>query len=306
MNPFIRLKKATPLFLIALLIVCPELSPKAQVAGPDGGYPGFNKVEQQNAPFNPAGGSWNVVQSPNTGSPNNYIFGVAAIAPNDVWAVGAYGVLGISAKQVIEHWDGTNWRRVASPSLANPNELLAVSAVAANDVWAVGGYNTGGQALIQHWNGSTWQVVPNPNPGTFNRFFGVAAISSNDVWAVGVTSNGGLSQTLVEHWNGTSWSVIPSPNIHNQHNQLNSVTAVPGSPNELWAVGEAGPSALVLHWNGSQWSIVPSPSAGSVPRLFSVVAISANDVWAVGWTGSKSGPVTLTQHWDGSTWSVVP
>jgi hypothetical protein len=84
------------------------------------------------------------------------------------------------------------------------------------------------------------------------------------------------------------------------------VTAVPGSPNELWAVGEAGPSALILHWDGSQWSIVPSPNAGIVPKLTSVVAISANDVWAVGWTGSNSGPVTLTEHWNGSTWNVVP
>ncbi len=308
MNPLIRLKKATPLFLIALLIVCPELlsKPRAVSSPSNGGSPAVNTAERQNALASPAGGAWNVVPSPNTGSPNNWFSGVAAIAPNDVWAVGSYGIEGLQAQQLIQHWDGTHWSTATSPSLPTPNELLAVSAVAANDIWAVGGYNSGGQALIQHWNGSTWQVVPDPNPGTFNRFFGVAAISSNDVWAVGVTSNGGLSQTLVEHWNGTSWSVIPSPNIPNQHNQLNSVTAVPGSPNELWAVGEAGPSALVLHWNGSQWSIVPSPSAGSVPRLFSVVAISANDVWAVGWTGSKSGPVTLTQHWDGSTWSVVP
>jgi hypothetical protein len=93
-------------------------------------------------------GSWNVVPSPNTGSPNNYLFGVAAIASNDVWAVGAYGVLGISAHQV------------------------AVSAVAPNDVRAVGGYDSGGQALIQHWNGATWNVVTNPNPDTL-----LAAIS---------------------------------------------------------------------------------------------------------------------------------
>src|SRR6266496_1995642 len=178
------LPRRSALILVLLLIVCFGFSPMA-------------------------GGGWNVVPSPSTGSPNNYLFGVAAIASNDVWAVGAYGVLGISAQQLIEHWDGSSWRRVVSPSLAGPNELLAVSAVAANDVWAVGGYNSGGQALIQHWDGSTWSVLTHPNPGTFNRFFGVAAVSSNDVWAVGVTSSGGLSETLVEHWNGTSWTIIP-------------------------------------------------------------------------------------------------
>jgi hypothetical protein len=307
MNQLIRLK-TTPLFLITLLIVCPDLSSNPRVVSlpSDGASPVFNTAERQNALSRPAGGGWNVVPSPNTGSPNNSFFGVATIAPNNVWAVGAYGVLGISAQQLIEHWDGTSWSIATSPTLATPNELLAITAVAASDVWAVGGYDSGGQALIQHWNGSTWDLVPNPNPGTFNRFFGVAAISSNDVWAVGITSNGGLNQTLVEHWDGTSWQVIPSPNIPNQHNQLNAVTAIPGSPNELWAVGEAGPSALTLHWDGSQWSIVPSPNAGTVPKLTSVVAISANDVWAVGWTGSNSGPVTLTEHWNGSTWSVVP
>jgi hypothetical protein len=308
MNPETRLKRTTPLLLSALLIVCLELSPKHQAASPPPreNYPTFNTVKRQKAPFTPAGGGWNIVPSPNTGSPNNYLFGVAAIASNDVWAVGAYGELGTAAQQLVEHWDGTSWTHVASPSLAGPNELLAVSAVAASDVWAVGGYDSGGQALIQHWDGSTWNVVPNPNPGTFNRFFGVAAISSNNVWAVGITSNGGLSQTLIEHWNGTNWSVIPSPNIPDQHNQLNAVTAVPGAPNELWAVGEAGPSALILHWDGTQWSIVPSPTAGTVPKLLSVVAIAVDDVWAVGWTGGNSGPVTLTMHWDGSTWSVVP
>jgi hypothetical protein len=251
-----------------------------------------------------AGGGWSVVPSPNTGSPNNYLYGVAAIAPNDVWAVGAYGGV-VSSYQLIEHWDGASWTRAAGPALSTPNQLLAISAVSASDVWAVGGYDSGGQALIEHWNGSTWSVVANPNPGTFNRFFGVAAISSTNVWAVGVFGDGGLLQTLVEHWDGTSWSVVPSPNIPDQHNWLRAVTAVPGSPNELWAVGEAGPSELILHWNGAQWSIVPGPNAGSVPRLMSVVAISANDVWAAGWTGGSSGPVTLTEHWNGSAWSVV-
>jgi hypothetical protein len=248
-------------------------------------------------------GTWSLVPSPNTGSPNNHLFGVAAIASNDVWAVGAYGDL-LTSQHLILHWDGTRWRRSATPDLAPPSELAAVSAAAADDVWAVG-YGPSG-ALIEHWDGSAWKVVTHPRPGTFNRFLGVAAVSSDDVWAVGLFGDGGLLQTLVEHWDGTSWRVVPSPNIANQHNQLNAVTAVPGSPNELWAVGTAGTSPLILHWDGSRWSSVPSPQAGINPNLMSVAAISANDVWAVGYTGGNSGPVTLTEHWDGSTWSVVP
>src|SRR5215208_2412114 len=111
--------------------------------------------------------------------------------------------------------------------------------------------------------------------------------------------HGGLIQTLVEHWDGSSWSIVPSPNVPDQHNLLRAVTAVPNS-SQLWAVGEAGASALILHWNGSQWTIVPSPNAGITPRLMSVTALSEDDVWAVGWTGGDTGPVTLIEHWNGS------
>ena len=155
MNPSIQLKKATPLFLIALLIASPELSPKGQVAGPPqgGDHLALKRVESQNTPFSPGGGGWNVVPSPNTGHPHNYFYGVAAIASNDVWAVGGYGNLTTQAQQLIQHWDGQNWTVAPTATLPTTyNELLAVSAVSANDVWAVGG--SGGHALIERWNGT--------------------------------------------------------------------------------------------------------------------------------------------------------
>jgi hypothetical protein len=308
MNSSIRLKKTTRAFLIALLILSPELSPRAQVLNPSRRADASSRsADAQNTLFSPKGGTWNVVPSPNTGSPHNYFYGVAAIASNDVWAVGGYGNLTTHAQQLIQHWDGQNWTMVPTPTLPTQyNELLTISAASANDVWAVG--SSGSEALIEHWDGTSWSVMPHPNPGIGNRLQGVAAVASDNVWAVGYqVGDSGLSQTLVEHWNGTSWSVVPSPNVPKQHNSLTAVTAVPGSPNELWAVGRASPSEpFILHWNGTQWSIVPGPPAGTVPLLYGVVAISTNDVWAVGWTGGKSGPVTLTLHWDGSTWSVVP
>lgn len=253
------------------------------------------------------GGVWTIVSSPNTGSPHNYFYGVAAVAANDVWAVGGYGNLTTHAQQLIQHWDGQNWSLAATPTLTTTfNELLAVSAVSANDIWAVGGSD--GQGLIEHWDGTSWSVAPHPDPGTAYRFQGVAAVDGDNVWAVGYQiGSDGLIQTLVERWDGSSWSIVPSPNVPNQHNSLTSVTAVPGSPDELWAVGRADPATpFIMHWNGSQWSIVPGPSAGTVPLLYGVVALSTNDVWAVGWTGGSSGPVTLTLHWNGSSWSVVP
>jgi hypothetical protein len=61
MNPLIQLKKATPLFLIVVLLACFALSQRAQavVPPPDGGYPGFNTAEGQNALFSLTTGAAN-------------------------------------------------------------------------------------------------------------------------------------------------------------------------------------------------------------------------------------------------------
>src|SRR5262245_1760035 len=76
------------------------------------------KAEGASLPSAPAGAGWRIVPTPNTGSPNNFLFSVAAISSNDVWAVGAYGDLGVSANQVIAHWDGTRWNQFPNPSLS--------------------------------------------------------------------------------------------------------------------------------------------------------------------------------------------
>ena len=53
MNALIRLKKTTPVFVIAFVLAWFALSPTTQavVPPPDGGYPGFNTAEGQNALF---------------------------------------------------------------------------------------------------------------------------------------------------------------------------------------------------------------------------------------------------------------
>src|SRR6476659_1199620 len=53
MNALIRLKKTTPVFVIAFVLAWFALSPTTQavVPSPDGGYPGFNTAEGQDALF---------------------------------------------------------------------------------------------------------------------------------------------------------------------------------------------------------------------------------------------------------------
>ncbi len=253
--------------------------------------------------------AWSVVSSPNVGTDHNYLTGVAVVSANDVWVVG-YFHTGNSTRTLLEHWDGSSWSVIASPNPdASYNNLNAVTAVSANDVWAVGSYYNGNvtPTLIEHWNGSSWSVVSSPNIGTHSNVLnGVAVVSANDVWAVG-TYNSNVDFTLVEHWNGSSWSLVPSPNIITGACYLHAVAAV--SASDVWAVGYTFDInlrfyTLVEHWNGTSWSVVPSLDAGASGNyLNGVTAVSANDVWTVGYYYYPYS--TLVEHWNGTTWYGV-
>jgi hypothetical protein len=162
---------------------------------------------------------------------------------------------------------------------------------------------------------ASWSVVSSPNGSSdHNRLGSVTVINANDIWAVGNTGFG-LSNlsTLTEHWNGSSWNVVPSPNGSFAVNFLADVDGV--ASNDVWAVGYSWNGStsnnqartLILHWNGSNWSVVPSPNTTRPEnRLLGVVAISANNVWAVGSSYDYTFYKTLIMHWDGTKWSLVP
>lgn len=165
-----------------------------------------------------------------------------------------------------------------------------------------------------------WQRAISPNIGATNsnELLGVAAVSENHVWAVGWAQDPigpqYAKRTLIQHFNGATWNIVQSPNPRNDINsQLHSIAAV--SANDVWAVGSSHDNTLpsrtlILHWDGAQWSIASSPSPDTqFNELRGVAAISATDVWAVGYRGGTKTdtPIeTLILHWDGSNWSQVP
>jgi hypothetical protein len=277
----------------------------------------------------------------------------AAIAHNDIWAIGV-GV----APPVAEHFDGTTWSVVPTAAVTNAS-LSSVAAVASNDVWAVGSVTTVVQGhkqssttistLIEHWDGTQWSAVPSPTPANGGELGSVTAVSLNDVWAMGnvLDSSGAAVAALVEHWDGTSWSIVSSSAFNGVTNPVvsadasNDVWAVAGttslhfdgtqwsvinpntgvtgvgvealSPTNVWAVGQGRDSdgdsnfARIEHFDGTSWSIVPSPRVNPAEpldtqsELAGIAAISANDIWAVGEALNQ----TLTEHWDGTSWSVI-
>ncbi|MGH2516840.1 MAG: hypothetical protein ACRDHP_14395, partial [Ktedonobacterales bacterium] len=246
----------------------------------------------------------------------NFLDGVAAVAANDVWAVGSYSTVSLGSVTLIEQWNGTQWNVVASPNVAGTTDSLnAVTALSATNVWAVGAYTTASNAtdtLIEHWDGTSWTIIPSPNASTAsaatNILFQLAGVSANDLWAVGQyeTSFTGPFLTLAEHLNGTAWSIVATPNVATQNSTLSSVAGM--ASNDIWAVGDSYPTnssataTLIEHWNGAAWSVVSSPNPSTASSLFWVSAIAANDVVAVGISTAD----TLIERWTGSAWSVVP
>ena len=125
--------------------------------------------------------------------------GSSSFTPEEV--AGA-AVLVITGDAHIEHWNGTSWKVVSSPSPLNISTLNSIATVSAKNIWAVGEGNTSSpyHTLIEHWNGKKWKVSSSPNNGSgSNYLYGVSAFSANNIWSVR-TFLGSIDQTLTEFY----------------------------------------------------------------------------------------------------------
>jgi hypothetical protein len=274
------------------------------------------------APAHAQCGPWQIIDSPNPGATFNNIFGMKALAAEDIWSVGHHKNNGVNAgyRTLAIHWDGLDWIEVPSPNPgAADHALESVDGAAFDDVWAVGfsddGDENARQPLALHWNGGEWSVVPTPRPHRYSGVAGVTALAPNDVWAVGYQGKWGVDfegeQPMSMHWDGAEWTVVPTPTFAQRYiNHLRGVAAL--APNDVWAVGQTGwPTpdlTLILHYDGTAWTQVDSPSPGSSQSVLEgMVAVAADDIWAVGFQYvERLGRRTLVEHWDGQSWTVVP
>jgi hypothetical protein len=153
------------------------------------------------------GTAWSVVAMPLVNSSNLNAFflfsGIQANSPTDVWAVGESAVVDGNSTDLIEHWNGTAWSIVPSPSPGTGDSLTAVTTSnAANDVWAVGVTQptgaTQGQTLTLNWNGTAWTTVASPDAGSPSVLNSVSASpGAAIVWAVGESGTSGSFNPLV-------------------------------------------------------------------------------------------------------------
>ena len=171
----------------------------------------LDSANEQNETFSEHfnGTAWTVVPMPMVNSSNVNAFfqfnGIKANSASDVWAVGESGVTDEPGSQqtLIEHFNGTAWSIVPSPSPGSIDDLTGVTTSnAADNVWAVGSDAPTGtstrQTLTMNWNGSSWTVVASPGTGSTDALNAVATNpGAAIVWAAGAGGTSGSFNPLV-------------------------------------------------------------------------------------------------------------
>ena len=235
------------------------------------------------------------------------LFGVAAVSPTDVLAIGGYNPghapTALLTNPYAERWNGTAWsatpvplKQVYSPEQA---QLNGAAVAGPAEAWAVGTVSDpsslASQTLAYHWDGTAWSRSPTPDPAgpaAGNTLAAVTARTASDVWAAG--GDGYPAASLVLHFNGTDWQQVSVPSI----GPLDAVTTAPG---RVWIAG----GNRVEQYNGTAWTSLP-PVAGLITGLAGTPA----GLWAVGrveYGCGEGGTCTANWAalWNGTAWHVV-
>jgi hypothetical protein len=125
------------------------------------------------------GTDWRSVPLPITGSTT--VYAVEALTPSNVWLAGQTLIDGWNSQPYVAHFNGTSWRRVATPTVDNGGRLTDIVALSPSNIIAVGTTGGGGTSLVLRWNGSSWVREAAPNA----TLAGAAAVGPNTFWAVG-------------------------------------------------------------------------------------------------------------------------
>jgi hypothetical protein len=156
----------------------------------------------------------------------------------------------------------------------------------------------------------SWRRVSTPDLGPDGgQLSRVLAFSDSDVWAVG--SSRTEFRPTISHWDGRAWTSVATPLLDARTNYVSTIAAT--GPDDVWATGISYPGEsdsrshpFMLHWDGRVWSATALPLLQALRGgLTSLAAIAHDDVWAVGFYGSR-GDQALALHWDGHSWQGSP
>jgi hypothetical protein len=262
------------------------------------------------------GKRWTAYPLPDVGINLNTLLNVSMLSSGEAWAVGYFISPHFKQKTLIEHFDGSTWAVVSSPSPgAQQNILYGVAALSSSDVWAVGGTqdeSSEWHTLAEHWDGHSWTVVPTVDAGTTgNLFYAVSAASSSSVYATGQRADGGFpGKALIEQWDGEEWEVVPVPLDPGGTDISLGITA---SATTVSIVGDressTSPYTTFIARGGEDGvSILSTPNTGMGENdLFGATTAPDGSKWAVGWYIDPSTLLhnTLVEHAVNGKWTTV-
>ena len=222
------------------------------------------------------GTAWRVAPTPPPQVPGGTALGtVSCTSPASCMAVGYAGFSNGSGASVTlaESWNGTAWRRLATPTPGGNGALAGVSCTASPACTAVGDRAVNSPTLFmatlaERWNGARWAAQPTPNPGGASTagFGAVSCTRPAACMAVGSSEDqvGEFETSVAEAWNGTRWTRLHTPVRGSFADELRGIACT--SPANCMAVGTfAGDNNVPLRtlaeaWNGTQWRVVKSPN----------------------------------------------
>lgn len=223
------------------------------------------------------GRSWSVVPSPNFAvqPATSKLNAVTCVDAADCFAVGEFSLLSNYREHAgIEHWNGTVWKVVPSPSPGTGNLTLAsVSCANSRLCFADGDYNndafggTGYHSLMEKWNGSTWSLVAPPTAARpDDSLTSVSCVSAHLCFAVGFDDPDSGGHWILDRWRGSTWTNLKPPlSTPSGIMTISWLSCVTSS--NCYGVGsypqdhDQTPSlSLIEHWDGSSWSAISAPN----------------------------------------------
>jgi len=262
-----------------------------------------------------ATGGWRVVKTISERGRSISLLGIDAVSRSDAWVDGfiepARAKLPLVA--LIEHWNGSVWRRAAVPAKAAATLTVgdrfpfAVSASSAANVWVF----SIGRAYL-HLTATGWHTgsLPKGLAGS-SSILDAKVFGPSDVWVFGdgnVTAISASKLTsFAAHFNGRRWSASRMPT----RGGAGPVSAL--SEDDMWAITGQGLYARhasgprVARWNGKSWQLTAAqPSLPRAAMLYSILALSNRDVWVAGSAPNpRNGSSPFAEHWNGRVWQDV-
>lgn len=186
---------------------------------------------------------------------------VAAVAPDDVWAVGEAASANTPSGPLFQHWDGTYWIRIDGPTASQEGTVLTgLAALATNDIWSVGYFIGAGKphVLFMYFNGTSWtQYQASGDAGVGAALFDVATTANGELVAVGYSTVDGTRRTLVEKYADACVSptvaptTTPLPNVSTSTPTIPVPTvSIPGSNTRQFPeTGKSVTGLFLDYWN---------------------------------------------------------